>query len=162
MAIEEQVMGQAARQIEVFEDQAQQRLKVRDDSQLGVAFNKGRLDAGRREYTAWDRYNAARKYRGIWDAIHATGVAGSLRERINSSTRAGAAQDGKAIARDHLKKIEGELSQNAKVILRMFLAEGSTASEAVAARLEGFDKSVWCAICGYLDELIDAFVALEH
>jgi hypothetical protein len=135
-------------------------LTVRDDTPLGKAFNKGQLDAGGVQYTAWDRYTAGRKYCALWDAIHGMCSSGALRLRVSSSFRPGGEPERKTIARDLFNELEGRLTAHARYILRAFLAEGASGSEAVSARLAGFEKNTWHAICLHLDELIDVMLAL--
>jgi hypothetical protein len=133
---------------------------IRDTSPLGVAFNKHKLENGRRGLTAADRYKAACIYRAVWDSVNASGGgSGGLKERVNSSPVAGGPED-KLYARQVRKMIEDRLSTDGRYVLRSFICEGGTGSEAINARLDGFKDRVWMAICLYLDDLCDAVGAL--
>jgi hypothetical protein len=129
---------------------------IRDMTPLGVAFKGEKLDnSGRHGMTGDDRYRAGCIYRAIWDTVNAPmGGGGGLKERVNSSPVAGG-PDNKLYARQMFKMIEERLSQNCRFILRMFIGEGSTASDAVRNRLALSRNEVWFSICLYLDELCD-------
>lgn len=133
---------------------------ISDDSQLGRAFNRGQLNAGSRRYTAWQRYAAGREYQRLW-AAYRGGSSGLPHERVNNSLSPGGEAERMLVAKDLLEKLPGRLSPNAQFVLGAFLVEGETGSEAVNSRLDGAEKSVWVAICLYLDDLIDAMRALE-
>lgn len=140
----------------------QQRYAVRDDSPLGIAFSRGKLGlGGRRGHTAIDRYRAGSIYQGVWETVNcARSPDGIVKERVNQSFSGTGGPEAKIAARDLLKKMEAKLSENCRFILRLFLGEGSSGSEAVKARCYGLQAATWLAICLYLDELIDAIVRI--
>lgn len=137
-----------------------QRWGVKDETPLGLAHAKGRLDAGgRRGHTGEDRYKAALVYRAIWDTVHST--SGSTKfERVGGSTQEARTAETVCIARDLQKRVEERMSRDNAFLVRCFVGEGSSGSEAVKARMAGFKDTVWAQICVALDDLIDAVVAL--
>jgi hypothetical protein len=132
-----------------------------DDTPLGRAFNRGQLESGGRRYTGEDRYAAGLQYQKLWDVVHCNSSQAHML-RVNNSFGPGGKQERKAIAKDQLDLLEGRLSVNSQYILRAFLGEGASGSEAVSALLAGFEKSNWHAICLSLDELLDASAKLGN
>jgi hypothetical protein len=86
---------------------------------------------------------------------------GALGERVNRSPQPGAAQDSQIAAAQMFERLEAALSINAKLILRMLILDGDSGSDAVNSQLGDAQDHVWFAISGYLDELIDAILALD-
>jgi hypothetical protein len=134
------------------------RWAVADDTPLGVAYAKGRLQTGRRGYTDRDRYEAGLVYRGIWDTVHGSGCGGFNPNRVSGGT--GNSRDGERLcdARANLARIHEYLSTDNAYLVKCFIGEGSTASSAVRHRMNGFEKAVWIAISSALDDLADAVV----
>lgn len=139
---------------------AVQRWAIDDDSPLGRAFTAGRLDAGRRGYTGRDRYEAGLTYRAIWDTVHGSGCGGFNPNRVSGGAAEARSSESLCIARDLLKRVNARMSRDNAFIIAQFIGEGSSGSDTIKARIAGFDKSVWNAMCMALDDLIDAVVAL--
>ena len=136
-----------------------QRYEIADDTPLGRAKRAGKLDAGgRRGYTGEDRYQAGLRFRAIWDTVHSTSGSTSF-ERIGGGGEP-RTQESICIARDLLKRVREKMAADNYFIVAQFIGEGSSGSEAVKARIAGFEKAVWLAVCMALDDLIDAVVRL--
>ena len=137
------------------------RYEVKDETPLGLAYDRGQLSSGRREYTAEDRYGAGAIYRGIYDGVNAPTCAGTKFERVGSSSGSEARTSERlTIARDLRKKVKDRMSRDNFYIVEEFCGAGSHASAAVRARFAGFEKAVWNTVCIALDDLLDAVVAL--
>jgi hypothetical protein len=134
----------------------QWRFAVRDDSPLGTAFRAGRLGIGSRRYTATDRYSAAVIYRSIWDSVNSGGVASFNPNRVGGGASEARASEKLCIARDLMRKLEDRMSVDNRFLVRAFVGEAQTGSEAVRSHIAGFDKTVWAALCMALDNLADA------
>lgn len=139
---------------------AQQRYAVEDNSPLALAFVRGKLASGSRRYSSTDRYSAGVIYQSIWASIHSGGCAAFNPHRVGGGSSEQRASESLCIARDLQKKIEAQMSVDNAFLIRMFVGEGSTGSDAVKERLDGFEKSVWVALCMALDDLADAIVVL--
>lgn len=132
------------------------KFEVRDDSPLGLAYHRGQLATGRREYTAEDRYGAGTIYRGIYDGVHGSDCAVSNFSRVSGAGNEARSSERLCVARDLRAKVEREMSKDNYLIVDQFCGAGSRANEAVRARFSGFEKSVYQAICVALDDLLDA------
>lgn len=136
------------------------RYVVADDSPLGVAYCKGQLISGRREYTAEDRYGAGTIYRSIYDAVNGSDCAVSNFNRVSSATVEARATERLCIARDLRKRVKERMARDNFFIVDEFCGAGSKACDAIKARFSGFEKSVYQTICLALDDLLDAIQAL--
>lgn len=134
--------------------------EVKDDSPLGLAYNRGKLASGRRDYTAEDRYGAGHIYRGIYESVNGSSHTVSNVHRVSGAATEARASERLCIARDLHKRLRRELSRDNFAIVDAFCGAGSNASDAVKARLSGFDKATYLAICSALDDLIDGVMAL--
>lgn len=136
------------------------RFGVKDDSPLGKAYDRGQLSAGRRGYTAEDRYGAGTIYRGIFASVHGSDCAVSNLARVSGATTEARASERLCVARDLLKRLHAAMSKDNAFIVERFCGHGAYASDAVRERYAGFDKSVYQGVCTALDDLIDAVLKL--
>ncbi len=134
--------------------------EVEDDTPLAKAYRRGQLAAGRRDYTAEDRFGAGTLYRGIYDAVHGSDVASSNLNRVSGAGSEARSQERICIARDLRKRVQERMSRDNFFIVERFCGAGSYASDAVRERYAGFEKSVYQAICVALDDLLDAVLKL--
>ena len=141
--------------------QRYRRYAVRDDHPLTRAYERGQLDAGRRDHTARDRWEAGLIYRGLYEDIHGSGIALSKLVRVNGARADVRAGERVCAARDYLERIETKLSADNRFILRRVCGEGYRPAEAINARMTGFEKHVSQLLSAALDDLVDAVVRLK-
>ena len=129
---------------------------VKDDHPLTRAWERGQLEAGRRDVSPRDRYEAGLLYRGLYEDIHGSNIALSKLTRVNGGLAEARAGERLCAARDLLARIEGRMSTDNAFLIRRVCGEGAWPSEAVRERYQGFEKFVVPRLCCALDELVDA------
>lgn len=136
------------------------RFGVRDDHPLARAYMRGQLAAGRREYTAEDRYGAGMIYRGIWAGAHGSEMAVSNLHRVSGGANKERASDSLCVARSLLKRVNEGLHPDNAFIIQAICGEGRFFSEAVRERHIGFEKAVYPRVCVALDDLLDVVLRM--